>query len=85
MWQHVFTLSRRTEVPHMTRASTNAVLQAAAKSLAWDLYAAAGYCRTRMFVNVEKFESALFSAAREWRAAHSNLEGQRRRNGNTKQ
>ena len=28
----------------MTRASTNAVLQAAAKSLAWDLFAAA--CRT---------------------------------------
>lgn len=68
----------------MTRASTDAVLQAAAKSLAWDLYATAGYGRTRAFVNVEKFERELFSAARQWRATHSNLEGQRRKNGRTK-
>jgi hypothetical protein len=67
----------------MTRASTTAVLQAAAKSLAWDLFATAGYCRTRAFVNVEKFERALFSAARQWRTAHSNLEGQRRKYGRT--
>ena len=69
----------------MTRASTNAVLQAAAKSLVWDLFTAAGYCRTRAFVNIEKFEYALFSAARQWRTAHSNLEGQRRKHGKTKQ
>ena len=68
----------------MTRASTNAVLQAAAKSLAWDLFAAAGYCRTRAFVNVEKFERELLSAVRQWRSAHANLEGQRRKNGRTK-
>ena len=68
----------------MTRASTNAVLQAAAKSLAWDLFAAAGYCRTRSFVNVEKFDRELLTAARQWRAAHANLEGQRRKNGSTK-
>jgi len=36
----------------MSRASTNSVLQAAAKSLAWDLYATAGYGRTRAFVDV---------------------------------
>ena len=65
----------------MTRASTNAVLQAAAKSLVWELYAAAGYCRTRAYVNVEKFEHALLTAARQWRATHSNLKGQRRKDG----
>ena len=68
----------------MTKSSTNAVLRAAAKSLAWDLYAIAGYCRTRAFVNVENFERELFSAARQWKAAHANLEGQRRKNGRNK-
>jgi hypothetical protein len=68
----------------MTKSSTNAVLQAAAKSLSWDLYAIAGYCRTRANVNVEKFGCALFSAARQWRAAHLNLEGQRRKYGRSK-
>jgi hypothetical protein len=69
----------------MTEASTTAVLQAAAKSLAWDLYAAAAYCRTRRYVDVEKFDRELLSAARQWRAAHANLKGKRRRNGSTKQ
>jgi hypothetical protein len=31
----------------MTKASTNALLQAAAKTLAWELYSQAAYCRTR--------------------------------------
>jgi len=78
-------VAQSTEVSHMTRASTYAVLQAAAKSLVWDLFAAAGYCRTKAFVDVEKFERELFSAARQWRATHSNLKGQRRKHGNTKQ
>ena len=68
----------------MSGASTNSVLQAAAKSLAWDLYATAGYGRTRAFVDVEKFERELFSAARQWRSTHSNLKGQRRNNGRSK-
>jgi hypothetical protein len=68
----------------MTNASTNAVLQAAAKSLVWDLYATAGYGRTRAFVDVEKFERELFAAARQWRAAHSNLKVQRRKYGRKK-
>jgi hypothetical protein len=68
----------------MSRASTNSILQAAAKSLAWDLYATAGYGRTRAYVNVEKFERELFAAAHQWRAAHSNLKGQRRKYGRTK-
>jgi hypothetical protein len=69
----------------MLRASANSVLQAAAKSLAWDLFAAAGHGRTRAYVNVEKFERELFAAARQWRTTHSNLKGERRRNGSTKQ
>ena len=69
----------------MTRASTHAVQQAAAKVLAWDLFAAAGYCRTRASVNVEKFDRELLSAVRQWRAVHVNLKGKRRRNGNTEQ
>ena len=68
----------------MLRASTNSILEAAAKSLAWDLYATAGYGRTRAYVNVEKFERELFAAARQWRTTHSNLKGERRRNGRTK-
>jgi len=68
----------------MSRASTNSILEAAAKSLAWDLYATGGYGRTRAFVNVEKFERELFAAARQWRTTHSNLKGEKRRNGRTK-
>ena len=67
----------------MTRASTNAVLQAAAKSLSSRLFAAAGYCRSRAFVDIEKFERELLSAAREWKATHANLKGQRRKYGKT--
>lgn len=69
----------------MSKTGTNAVLQAAAKSLAWDLFATAGYCRTRTSVNVEKFERELLSAACQCKAAHANLEGQRRKYGRTKQ
>jgi hypothetical protein len=68
----------------MTASSTTALLRAAAKSLAWDLFAAAGYCRTRAFVDVDKFERELYSAARQWRAAHANLKGQRRKYGRNK-
>jgi len=68
----------------MSRASTNSILQAAAKSLVWDLFATAGYGRTRAFVDVEKFERELFAAARQWRSTHSNLKGQRRKNGRSK-
>jgi len=68
----------------MLRASANALLQAAAKSLAWELYAAAGYGRTRAYVNVEKFERELFAAARQWRTTHSILRGERKKYGRTK-
>ena len=57
----------------MTRASADAVLQAAAKALAWEIYSFAGYGRTRAFVNVEKFDRELRSAVLQWRAAHENL------------
>jgi len=68
----------------MSRASANAVLQEAAKVLAGELYAVAGYGRTRAFVNVEKFDRALRSAAREWRATHANLKEKRRTHGSSK-
>lgn len=68
----------------MSLASADAILQAAAKALVWELYAVAGYARTRSFVNVEKFDRALRSAAREWRAARENLKGKRRSHGNAR-
>ncbi len=67
----------------MTKASTNTLLQAAAKTLAWELYALAGYGRTRAYVNVERFERELLSSARMWRRTHDNLKKQRRTNGRT--
>jgi hypothetical protein len=69
----------------MVRASANSILQSAAKTLAWELYATAAYCRTRRYVDVEKFNRELLSAARQWAAAHANLKGKRRRNGKTEQ
>ena len=69
----------------MSRASAKSVLEAAAKVLAWELFAAAGYCRTRSFVDIDKFERELFSAARQWRAAHANLTKERKgKDGKTK-
>lgn len=67
----------------MTRASTDAVLQAAAKVLTWELFAVAGYGRTRAYVNVEKFDCAMRSAARQWRQTQSNLKEKRRKDGRT--
>lgn len=67
----------------MSRASANALMEAAAKTLAYELFAAAGYGRMRAYVNVEKFDCAMRTAAREWRAAQSNLKIQRRKYGNT--
>jgi hypothetical protein len=69
----------------MSRASANSVLQAAAQSLAWDLFAKAAYCRTRSFVDVEKFDRELFSAARQWRAVQANLKVKRRKHGRNEQ
>jgi hypothetical protein len=73
-----------TKQSRMSRASTNAVREAAAKVLAWDLFTAAGYCRTRAYVNVDKFERVLLSAVRQWKAVHANLTQKRRANGRSK-
>jgi hypothetical protein len=67
----------------MSRASANSVMQAAAKVLAWELFAVAGYGRTRAYVNVEKFDCAMRSAARQWRQTQSNLKEKRRKDGRT--
>jgi len=64
----------------MNKADKNAVLGAAAKTLAWELHATAGYGRTRAYVDVERFERELFSAVRQWRAAQKNLKKERRSN-----
>ncbi len=68
----------------MTKASKEAVLGTAAKTLAWELYGAAGYGRSRELVNVERFERELLSAARQWRATRKNLKRERRRRSNGK-
>ena len=63
----------------MTKASKNALLGAAAKKLAWELYAAAGYAFVRTSVNVPRFERELLSAVRQWRAINNNLKKKRSR------
>ena len=68
----------------MTKTSKNAVLEAAAKSLAWELYTAAGYCRTRVRISVERFDRELRSAARQWNATHKNLNQERRKSSGNK-
>ena len=57
----------------MSKKDRDAILQAAAKTLAWDLYAAAGYCRARSRISVDNFDRELRSALREWSATHKNL------------
>ena len=57
----------------MRNGSQSAILQAVAKTLAWELYAAAGYGRMRARISVERFDRELHSAARRWEATHKNL------------
>ena len=57
----------------MSKKDRDAILQAAAKTLAWELCAAAGYGRTRSRISVENFDRELRSAVREWNATHKNL------------
>ncbi len=68
----------------MTKASKDAILEATAKTLAWELHAATGYGRVRASMNVERFERELFSAVKQWRATHKNLEEKRRNHGTPK-
>jgi hypothetical protein len=60
----------------MSKEDRDAILQAAAKTLAWELYAAAGYCRTRSRISIENFACELCSALRKWNATHQNLKEQ---------
>lgn len=68
----------------MSNTDKDAILQAAAKTLAWELYAAAGYGRTRARISVEKFNRELRSAAHQWVAIHRNLNPKRRKRNGTK-
>lgn len=57
----------------MKSQDRDAILEAAAKVLAWHLFAAAGYCRTRGRVSVGEFDRELRSAVRQWNAIHQHL------------
>ncbi len=57
----------------MSKEGRDAILQAAAKTLAWELYAVAGYGRTRARISVDRFDRELRSAVRQWKATHGNL------------
>ena len=57
----------------MSNEGKAAILQAAAKVLAWDLYAASGFGRTRTRITVEKFDRELRSVVRQWNTIHDNL------------
>lgn len=61
----------------MNQASRDAILQAAAKILAWEILEAAGYGRLRTHISVDKFNREFRSAARKWRATHQNLTKER--------
>ena len=57
----------------MSNADKDAILQAVAKTLALELFAAAGYGRTRARISIEGFDRGLRSAVRQWNATHRNL------------
>ena len=57
----------------MSKQDRDAILQAAAKTLAWELYAVAGYGRLRTPISVERFHDALQCATRQWNATKRNL------------
>jgi hypothetical protein len=57
----------------MNKQDRDALLQAAAKTLAWELYEVTGYGRIRVRISVEKFDRALRSAARKWSATRRNV------------
>jgi len=66
----------------MTNTSRNGILESAAKALAWELHAAAGYGRTRTRISVDRFDRELRSAAKSWNAIHKNLKQRRKSSGN---
>ncbi len=68
----------------MTNASKTAILETAAKVLAWELYSTAAYGRTRARVNIERFDRELCAAVKQWRATKENLNNERRK-GNAKE
>ena len=57
----------------MCKEGRAAILQAAAKTLALELFAAAGCARTYARIDLERFDRELRSAVRNWSATHRNL------------
>jgi len=58
----------------MRRQDRNALLQSAARALAWELFAAGGHGRLRTRINLEYFDRELRSALRQWNAINRNLQ-----------
>ena len=61
----------------MKNQDRDSILQASARALAWDLFAAAGYGRLRVRINVQRFDREIRSAARLWRAINRNLQNRK--------
>ncbi len=57
----------------MRKEGRAAILQAAAKTLAWELFAVAWYGRTYARIDLERFDRELRSAIRHWSVIHKNL------------
>jgi hypothetical protein len=57
----------------MNKEDRDAILRAAAKTLAWELFDAAGYGRPRTGISVERFGRTLLSLARQWSVTERNL------------
>jgi hypothetical protein len=57
----------------MSKEDRDVILQAAAKALAWDLFATAGCGQLRQRISTELFDRKLRSAVRQWRTTHKNL------------
>ena len=57
----------------MSNQDRDAILQAAAKTLVWELYEVAGYGRIRTQISVERFDEVLRAAAEKWSATRKNL------------
>ena len=61
----------------MSNEGKTAILEGAAKVLAWELYAVSGYGRTHARINLERFERELRSAVRQWNTIRKNLNRQK--------
>ncbi len=64
----------------MNKEDRDVILQAAAKTLAWGLYATTGYGRMRQRISTQGFDRDLRSALRQWSATQKNLNRRKEHN-----